>query len=157
MNTEIAPERAQVASTARSTWARWRTGILVVGDALSFLAFASAGRGSHGELLTPGQIALTALPFALGWFVVAPWLGAYRRAQTTGPLNMLKRTELAWVCSYPLAVALRVTFGLVGLAENAQMQLTFALVILLANAVFLGVWRTLFAVVERYLPVGKTA
>ncbi|MEO7003089.1 MAG: DUF3054 domain-containing protein [Ktedonobacterales bacterium] len=156
MKTEIAPERAQATPAMRSNWGMWRTGILVAGDALSFLAFASAGRNTHGEALSLGQIALTAVPFALSWFIVSPWLGAYRRTQTTGPLNMLKRTELAWISSYPLAIGLRVLFGLIGLAENASMPWTFALVILLANGLFLGAWRTLFAIVERYLPVGKT-
>ncbi len=127
--------------------APWRTVGLVVGDAISFLVFASAGRNQHGEasgLGALGQVALTALPFALGWFLVSPWVGAYRRRLTDTVRRMLTRTELAWLASYPAALVLRVE-----IAPDHQMPWTFALVILIANAAFLGLWRTVFAFVER--------
>jgi hypothetical protein len=133
----------------RITASRWRTVLLVTGDALCFLAFAGAGRNTHGEasgLGALGQVALTALPFALGWFLVSPWVGAYRRATTNSVRRMLTRTELAWLASYPAALILRVI-----LAPDHQMPLTFAIVVLLANALFLGVWRTAFALVERQM------
>lgn len=121
----------------------WRTAILVAGDALSFLVFAASGRQQHGEasgFAALAQIAQTAWPFALGWFVVAPWLGAYRERLTTGVLNMLKRTELAWVCAWPVVLLSRWALG-----PDHQMPLSFALVILVSNAIFLGVWRSVFA------------
>ncbi len=124
-----------------------RTVGLVVGDAISFLVFAGAGRNQHGEssgLGALGQIAITALPFALGWFLVSPWVGAYRRRLTDTVRRMLTRTELAWIASYPVALVLRVV-----IAPDHQMPWTFALVILLANAVFLGLWRVAFAFGER--------
>ncbi len=135
--------------SVRITALRWRTVLLVAGDALSFLVFAGAGRNTHGEasgLGALGQVALTALPFALGWFLVSPWVGAYRRAATAGVRRMLTRTELAWLASYPAALILRVI-----LAPDHQMPITFAIVILLANALVLGVWRTAFALVERQI------
>jgi hypothetical protein len=124
----------------------WRTVGLVVGDAISFLVFAGTGRNQHGEtsgLGALGQIALTALPFALGWFLVSPWVGAYRRRLTDTVRRMLTRTEMAWLASYPAALLLRVV-----IAPDHQMPWTFALVILLANAVFLGLWRAAFAFIE---------
>ena len=129
--------------------APWRVAALVVGDAVSFLVFTGVGRDTHGEasgLAALGQVALTALPFALGWFLVSPWVGAYRRAATDTVRRMLTRTELAWLASYPVALILRVI-----LSSDHQMPITFAIVILLANAVFLGIWRTAFALVERLL------
>ena len=157
-STQTAPTSSPATAPASSdAWSRWRVGILVVGDALSFLAFASAGRNSHGESLTLSQAALTAAPFALGWFLVSPWLGAFRRNTTTGAFRMFKRTELAWVCAYPLTLVLRVSFGYLGLAENHNLPLSFAIVILLVNAVFLGAWRTVFAFIERFLPISKRA
>ena len=127
----------------------WRISALVAGDALSFLVFAGVGRDTHSEatgLAALGQVALTALPFALGWFLVSPWVGAYRRAATTGVRRMLTRTELAWLASYPVALLLRVI-----IAPDHQMPITFAIVILLANAVFLGVWRSAFALAARLI------
>ena len=137
----------------RAGASRWRNVLLVAGDALSFLVFAGVGRNTHGEasgLGALGQVALTALPFALGWVLVSPWVGAYRRAATDGVRRMLTRTELAWLASYPVALILRFT-----LARDPSMTITqgitFAIVILLANALFLGVWRTAFALVERQI------
>ena len=55
---------------------------LVVGDALCFIIFAAIGRGNHGEatgLAAIPQIVVTALPFLTGWFLVAPFVGAFRQ------------------------------------------------------------------------------
>lgn len=127
----------------------WRVATLVAGDAIAFLVFAGLGRNTHGEatgLAALGQVATTALPFALGWFLVSPWLGAYRRATTDTVRRMLTRTELAWLATYPAALILRVA-----LAPDHKMPITFAIVILLANAVILGVWRSAFALGARLI------
>lgn len=121
----------------------WRVAALVAGDALSFVIFAGVGRASHQEstgLRALGEVVATAVPFALGWFAVAPWLGAFRRGLTEGVWPMLRRTELAWVCAWPVACVLRWA-----LAPDHNVPVSFAIVILLANAVFLGVWRGVFA------------
>ncbi|HET9111350.1 MAG TPA: DUF3054 domain-containing protein [Ktedonobacterales bacterium] len=128
-----------------STTSTWRTVALVAGDAVAFLVFAGLGRNQHGEasgLAALGQIALTALPFALGWFIVSPWVGVYRRAATNTVRRMLTRTELAWIATYPAALILRVL-----IAPDHKMPISFAIVILLANAIILGVWRTVFALI----------
>lgn len=132
-----------------STATPWRVVALIAGDALSFLIFAGVGRNTHGEvsgLAALGQVALTAAPFALGWFIVSPWVGAFRRSATDTVRRMLQRTELAWLASYPAALALRILFD-----PQHKMPISFAIVILLANAVFLGIWRTVFALVARAL------
>jgi hypothetical protein len=132
---------------ARRSRAWWWSAALVVGDALSFLAFAASGTHQHGLILSPLDIALIAVPFALAWFVVAPWLGAFRRSLFDSPVRMLWRTELAWLCAWPVALILRVL-----IAPDHAMPWVFAVVILLANALFLGVWRTLFATLARFIP-----
>ncbi|HEU0028949.1 MAG TPA: DUF3054 domain-containing protein [Ktedonobacterales bacterium] len=140
-------EKAAGASARRTSALPWRTVGLVVGDAVSFLVFAGLGRNQHGEasgLGALGQIALTAVPFALGWFLVSPWVGVYRRQLTNTVRRMASRTELAWLASYPVALILRVL-----IAPDHQMPWTFALVILLANALLLGAWRSAFGFVER--------
>jgi hypothetical protein len=58
---------------------------------------------------------------------------------------MLKHTELAWLLAWPVALALRWA-----IAPDHTVPFSFAVVILLANAVFLGLWRTAFALVERW-------
>jgi hypothetical protein len=121
--------------------------LLVAGDAVSFLVFAGVGRQSHGEasgLAAIGQVIQVAFPFALGWFLVAPIVGAFRHARTGSPREMVARTELSWLCAWPVTLVLRWVFS-----ADHQMQVSFAIVILLANAFFLGIWRTAFVLAER--------
>jgi hypothetical protein len=59
---------------------------------------------------------------------------------------MLRQTEIAWLAAWPLTLVLRWV-----LSADHQMYVSFAIVILLANAVFLGVWRGAFALVEGWL------
>jgi hypothetical protein len=142
MQTHAPGGPAQVVETTDSSGAAWWSLALVAGDLLSFLIFAVAGRRSHQEAVgldALSQTLLTALPFVLGWFLVAPWLGAFRRARTRTPLAMLGRTELSWLCALPLALVLRWV-----IVRHAP-PLSFALVAGVVNALFLGGWRTAFA------------
>lgn len=120
-----------------------RIAVLVVGDAIAFLVFAAIGRGSHGEasgLAAIPQIALTALPFAAAWFVIAPFVGAFRRDLTADPRKMAKRTVLAWLLSWPVAMALRGIF-----VDHGIPPLTFAIITLVFNTGILLVWRWPYA------------
>lgn len=115
--------------------------LLIIGDALCFVGFATQGLRSHQEGQGAGDVLLTAYPFALAWFLVAPFLGAYRRrAVTRGPARALASAELAWLGAYPVALLARWALG-----PDHKMPISFAIVILLANAVLLGAWRALFA------------
>jgi hypothetical protein len=121
-----------------------RIAILVVGDLIAFAVFAALGRETHNEatgLGAIGQTLWTAFPFILGWFLVAPWLGAFTRARTERPLDMLQRTEIAWFAAWPVALLLRWAFT----PDHHIPPVAFAIVALLANTVILGGWRTAFA------------
>src|SRR4051794_22331742 len=68
-----------------------RIAALVAGDALAFLVFAAVGRASHTEaagLDAILQVAGTAAPFALGWFIVAPLAGAFKAELAGKPRKM---------------------------------------------------------------------
>jgi Kef-type K+ transport system membrane component KefB len=120
---------------------------LVLGDIIVFLVFATVGRRSHGEaasLSTALDVMWTALPFLLGWFLVSPFIGAFRRTVIADPRKMATRTALAWLASWPVAMLLR---GL--LVDHAIPPLTFWLVALLANSIFLQIWRFPFALVAK--------
>jgi hypothetical protein len=120
-----------------------RTILLVIGDAIVFLIFAAVGRRSHGEVASISsflQVVGTAAPFALGWFIIAPLVGAYRRRQTTGVRKMAQWTALSWLAAWPVALLFR------GIAvDRAVPPWTFMLISLISNMLFLEVWRTLFA------------
>ncbi len=141
------PSPTPIADTTVKPFARgalpWRAFALVAGDAVAFLIFAGAGRASHGETRGLGallNVAGTALPFALGWFAVAPFFGAFRCTKTDRLGKMLARTELAWLCAWPVTLGLR--YVLVG---NHSLTMPFPLIALAFNALFLGVWRGAFS------------
>jgi hypothetical protein len=138
-------------SHADAAPARSRLGVpltLVAGDAVSFLVFAAIGRSSHGEaagLDALLQVAGTAAPFALGWWLVAPWVGAYRVRQEGAqgwaarlPRSFLVRTMLAWVLALPVGLALRALFLQRGI------PLSFAVVTFIATTILLLGWRGVF-------------
>ena|SRR5579862_3837755 len=128
----------------------WRLVGLIVGDACVFLIFAAVGRASHHEtsgLVVFWQVVQTAAPFALGWFVVAPFLGVYRDAVTSKLRSMLGHTALGWLCAWPAAMVLRWLFTLNDAPLSIGSWISFSLVVLITNMLFLSVWRTLFALV----------
>lgn len=115
---------------------------LALGDVLVFVIFATFGMNSHSELNLAAvpQIAVVAAPFALGWFLVAPFFGAFRRDAVNQPRTMMLRTVGAWIIACPLGLALR--WLLVGHAPPAA----FVLVAFTFNLVILLVWRWPFAI-----------
>jgi hypothetical protein len=120
---------------------------LVIGDAIVFLIFAAIGRRSHGEAAGLGaffQIVLTAAPFAAGWFLVSPFTGAFRRGLEKQPVKMLQRTLLSWLPGWAVGFTLRGIF-----VDHAIPPLTFAIVSLLSNTIFLLLWRLPFSWIGR--------
>lgn len=120
----------------------WRIPTLIVGDVLVFLIFAITGRQSHNEAIGLDaflQILVTAAPFALAWFVVAPFLGAYKRGLEIQPRKMALYTLRSWVVAWPLGIILR------AFIENHLSAWTFWVVSLIAVSVLLLAWRWPFA------------
>ena len=124
---------------------RARVIALVVGDALCFLIFASIGTNQHGEGINLLYSVWVALPFLAAWFAVSPFLGAFRGELATSPKRMLVRTLLAWLVTWPFAMALRwlQIDRVTGTAPGAF--LSFAVVALLFNLALLAIWRWPFA------------
>jgi hypothetical protein len=127
------------------------TARLVFGDIVVFLAFAAIGRGSHNEptgLTAIPEIILTAAPFAIGWFIVAPFAGAYRPDIVSKPAAMAKRTIFAWAFSWPVALALRWLFVDRLRGTSASAFFTFAVITFLFVLVILLIWRWPYALNE---------
>lgn len=123
-----------------------RIGLLALGDLVVFLIFATIGRNSHGEasgFAAIPQIFLTALPFAAGWFIVAPFVGAYRRELSDQPKAMGMRTALAWLLSWPVGLLFRWFFvdRLKNPPTTAGEFASFATVTFIFNMLVLLVWR----------------
>ena len=124
---------------------RRRVITLAIGDAIVFLVFASIGQNNHGESLSIPSIIFIAIPFALGWFLVSPFVGAFRADIVSNPRRMANRTIQAWFLSWPVAMALR--WLLVDRTRNTSFTgfITFAFVVLVINVVILLLWRWPFA------------
>ena len=143
---EVAP--TEKSTSPKSMHNAQRIALLVIGDALVFLIFAAIGRRSHGE--AAGFDALlqtiqTATPFAIGWFIVSPFLGAYRRGLERQPRIMALRTLLAWLAAWPVSMTLRGVF-----VDHAVPPWTFALITLVTNTVLLLLWRWPFALFYKW-------
>ncbi len=117
--------------------------MLAIGDLLCFLIFVAFGRSSHGEaswLAAVPQIIVTALPFIAGWFLVSPFVGAFRHKIIAQPRSMVIRTAVAWLLAWPVAMLLRGIF-----VDHGVPPLNFAVVVLLFNMLLLLIWRWPFA------------
>ncbi len=131
-----------------------RIAMLAVGDAIVFLIFAAIGRNNHGEasgLAAIPQIVLTAAPFAVGWFIVAPFIGVFRRKLADEPKAMAMRTALAWLLSWPIGLLLRWLFvdRLKNPPTSVDAFTAFATVTFLFNMVVLLIWRVPYAINNR--------
>ena len=116
---------------------------VVVGDVLVFLVFSIIGTYSHEAQMGIGQIIWTALPFILSWFLIAPFLGAFRRELMAQPKTIALKTMLAWLAAWPLGVILHFVFD--WHVISVVSTLSFALVTLITNTIFLLIWRVPFA------------
>lgn len=117
-----------------------RTVILVIGDIIVFLIFAAIGRRNHSEAGNVFGIAITALPFAVAWFLVSPFVGAFKRGLEYSTGKMSLRTLLAWFAAWPIAMLFRGVF-----VDKGVPPWTFALITLITNTILLQVWRVPFS------------
>ncbi len=116
---------------------------LVIGDILCFLIFVALGRSSHREasgFAAIPQIIVTALPFLAGWFLVSPFVGAFRHKVVAQPKAMVIRTAIAWLLAWPVAILFRGIF-----VDHGVPPLSFASIVLVFNMILLLIWRWPFA------------
>jgi hypothetical protein len=138
--TDISPA-ADTASTAKNQSNRQRLICLAIGDTLVFLIFATIGIRNHGEALSVPKVLITAAPFVAAWFLVSPFIGAFRRGLELQPGKMVQCTLLAWLATWPIALLFR------GLIEWKVPPLSFAMVALITNTLFFLIWRWPFALI----------
>ncbi len=141
--TSSPPAESRTEIAQRSTGNVARIVNLVVGDILVFLIFAFIGMKSHGEDVTVPSLLATAAPFAGAWFVISPFIGAYKRKLDDNPGLMVRWTVLAWIASWPLALIIR------GLIEGHVPPISFALITLFTNMLLLLLWRWPYALTKR--------
>lgn len=121
--------RAQANGQRQMAW-------LAVGDVIALVAWVVVGLESHhmssNWLMS---ILRVVAPFIIGWFVVAPLVGAYRPTLFNQPGPFMRHSALAWLGSVCLGLLLRATVFGSGFVP------TFALVTFIVTAVFVLGWR----------------
>ncbi len=118
---------------------------LACGDIVSFLVFTIIGINSHKDGLTVTNVVLTAWPFIVAWFIVSPFVGAFRRELATQPRKMASRTALSWLAAWPLSMLLRGIF-----VDHGVPPWIFMFIVLVVNMIFLVLWRMTFAWVKSW-------
>ena len=116
--------------------------IAALGDLAVFALFVFAGRVEHG-IVQEAAFWRTALPFAVVWFALSPWIGAFRASTLTSVRASAWRIPLIWLLCGVIAVVLRVWL------TDRTFQLTFALVAIGVQAVLLLGWRVTLSLVSR--------
>ena len=116
--------------------------VAALGDLAVFAFFVFAGRAEHG-IVQEAAFWRTALPFAAVWFVLSPWLGAFRISTLTSARASAWRIPLIWLLCGVIAVVLRAWL------TDRTFQLTFALVAIGVQAVMLLGWRVALSLVSR--------
>ncbi|MGH2411507.1 MAG: DUF3054 domain-containing protein [Chloroflexota bacterium] len=111
---------------------------LLAGDGLVFVLFAGLGRDQHGESGGALSVLVTAAPFLVAWFAVSPRLGVFRAGWRRQGFPALRRVAAAWLIAWPVALFLRAAL------QRRGIPLSFDLVALVANGVFLLVWRGIY-------------
>jgi hypothetical protein len=119
-----------------------RVALLAAGDLVAFNVVTMIGLLSHGELTgldALSQVATIAAPFAIGWFLIAPFAGAFRADIAGQPRRILTRAALAWLIALPIGLLLW------SLIRQKQIQPAFAVVTFITNLIVLLGWRGVFA------------
>ena len=114
--------------------------VLIVGDLLVLLSFVAIGRNSHAlSLADLSAVLLTALPFVLGWFAIAPWFGLYNAGLNRNLKRMLPRLAATWIIAVPVANIIRAY--LLGRPIPGGIAPTFVLVSLGFIGLMMLLWR----------------
>lgn len=103
-------------------------------DTLSLLVFAGVGKASHSAVdgsLDLVAVLVTAFPFLVSWFLVAPLVGSYRPEATKDISSAAIQTTKAWALAVPMGCILR------GVIKGYIPPLPFVVVTLIATLVIL--------------------
>jgi hypothetical protein len=124
-----------------------KTALLAAGDILALGAVTLIGFLFHGELATAGlqRILAMFIPSLVGWFMAAPFLGAYD-LERIGEPRELWRPAWAMLLGGPVATTLR------GLWLNAPVIPIFIVVTSLIGALGMLIWRAIVLVLVRRSP-----
>lgn len=113
--------------------------VLIPGDLLAIAVITLIGFATHGEtdLSFLPRMAALFFPLTVSWFFLAAWLGLFQQEMISRP-GQLWRPALAALFAAPFAAMLR------GFILNAPIIPIFALVLGLASALGMFLWRAIY-------------
>ena len=117
--------------------------VVLLGDMTVFLAFVILGKTEHG-IIHSTALLRTALPFAIIWCAISPWLGAYRASTLYNLRTTAWRIPLIWLLCGFVALLAR------ALLTDRPLTLAFALVAIAVQGALLVSWRGVFMMVTSW-------
>ena len=116
---------------------------IAVGDIVFLLAFLTIGALEHNPadylMENPLVWAGIVAPFLIGWIAVAPLVGAYSPGAGESAKSSIPLAVRSWILAAVVGMALRASPLFAG-----GFAATFAIIMLVGGALFLGVWRYLY-------------
>lgn len=124
---------------------------LAVGDLVALALVLTLGTVRHTgvDVVTaePGYLAVTLLPWLLGWALVAPLVGAYSAGAAESAKAAVPLAVRSWVLADLVGVALRATPLFAGGRSLTGLAILYV-VTLFAGAVALAAWRYVYFAVQ---------
>ena len=117
--------------------------VVLLGDVAVFLVFVILGKTEHGTIQSMALLR-TALPFAIVWCVISPWLGAYRTCTLYNLRTTAWRIPLIWLLCGLVALLVR------ALLTDRPLTPAFAVVAVAVQGALLVSWRGVFMVVTSW-------
>ena len=120
---------------------------LAVGDVLVLVVLLSLGTARHNgfSYLTenPTGLALTLLPFLVGWAIASPLVGAYSAGAAESAKAAIPLAIRSWIVADVIGIVLRVVLPFDATGGVVSLGIFFG-VTLVVGVLGLGVWRWLF-------------
>ena len=117
--------------------------VVLLGDVAVFLVFVILGKTEHGTIQSRALLR-TALPFAIAWCAISPWLGAYRTSTLYDLRKTAWRIPLIWLLCGLIALLAR------ALLTDRPLAPAFALVALAVQGALLVSWRGVFMLITNW-------
>jgi len=114
-------------------------------DAGALLIFAGVGKASHSAVdgsLDIFAVLVTAFPFLVSWFLVAPLVGSYTPDATKDVKSAAIQTAKGWALAVPLGCVLR------GVIKGYIPPTSFVVVTMIATLVILSMGRVGYTVLS---------
>jgi len=113
-------------------------------DAIALFVFAGVGKASHSADGSLDFIAVlvTAFPFLVSWFLIAPLVGSYTPEATRDVKSAVIQASKGWALAIPMGCVLR------GVIKGYVPPLPFVVVTLIATLVILSLGRAGYTVLS---------